>query len=134
MVRQAMWRRVELAEQDDVNGLALLEVAAADIPEDGRSAVMTYATWDEALGAYWDEHGSIGKDADARGPELLQVEPARDVVPGLDDDTEHRIWRVRQVLADPADDRDWVVEAVVDLDASDAAGELVLTTTALRRL
>ena len=85
-------------------------------------------------GAYWDEHGSIGTYADARGPSLLQVEPARDVVPGLDDETEHRIWRVRQVIADPADDRDWVVEAVVDLDASDRMGELVIGATALRRL
>ena len=134
MVRQAMWRRVELAEQDDVNGLALLEAAAAEVPEDGRSAVMTYGAWDEALGAYWDEHGSIRTDADARGPSLLQVAPARDHVPGLDDDEEHRIWRVRQVLADPADDRDWVLEAVVDLDASDRMGELVIGATALRRL
>ena len=35
-----------------------------------------------------------------------------------------RIRRVRQTLADPAGHRDWVVEAVVDLDATDAAGEL----------
>ena len=35
-------------------------------PEDGRSAVMTYAAWDEALGTYCDEHGSIGKDADVQ--------------------------------------------------------------------
>ncbi|KGN39082.1 DEAD/DEAH box helicase [Knoellia subterranea KCTC 19937] len=134
MVRRAMWRRVELASLDDIERLAQLDRDAVAVPEDGRSVVMDLDAWDVALGAYWDEHGSIGTDADARGPSLLQVEPARDVVPGLDDDEPHRIWRVRQVLADPADDRDWVIEAVVDLDASDAAGELVLATTALRRL
>ena len=134
MVRQSMWRRVELADRDNVNALALLEAAAAAVPEDGRSAVMTYAAWDEALAAYWDEHGSIGLDGDARSPQLLQIEPDTAELPGLDDETEHRIWRVRQVLADPADDRDWVIEAIADLDASDAAGELVMTATALRRL
>jgi hypothetical protein len=41
---------------------------------------------------------------------------------------------VRQTLADPAGDHDWGIEAIEDLDASDAEGELVLTTTALRRL
>jgi len=134
MVRQAMWRRVELAERDDIEALARLEADAAAVPEDGRVAVMDLHAWDVALGAYWDEHGTIGTDADARGPQLLQITPGRDLVPGLDDDTEHRIWRVRQVLADPADDHDWGVEAVVDLDASDATGELVITATAVRRL
>ena len=32
--------------------------------------------------------------------------------------------RIRQTLHDPAGDHDWVIEAVVDLDASDDAGEL----------
>jgi hypothetical protein len=41
---------------------------------------------------------------------------------------------VRQTLADPADDHDWVLEATVDLDASDEVGEPVLLSTALRRL
>jgi hypothetical protein len=41
---------------------------------------------------------------------------------------------VTQTLADPADDHDWVIEVTVDLDASDEAGEPVVSTTALRRL
>ncbi len=39
-----------------------------------------------------------------------------------------------QTLHDPDGDHDWVVEAQVDLDASDAAGEAVVLATALRRL
>ena len=35
---------------------------------------------------------------------------------------------------DPEGHHDWVIEAVVDLDASDEAGELVLATTAMHRL
>ena len=45
-----------------------------------------------------------------------------------------RRWLVTQTLSDPAGDHDWVIEATVDLDASDEAGEPVLATTALRRL
>ena len=47
---------------------------------------------------------------------------------------EVRLWRVRQTLADPAGDHDWVIEASVDLDASDGVGEAVVLATALRRL
>jgi hypothetical protein len=52
--------------------------------------------------------------------------------PGSEEGTTARLRQVRQTLADPADHRDWVIEAVVDLDATDAAGELVLAATALR--
>ena len=45
-----------------------------------------------------------------------------------------RVLRVRQTVHDPAGDHDWVVEAVVDLDATDEVGELVMPTTAFRRL
>ena len=50
-------------------------------------------------------------------------------------DTEDgRAWVVTQTVVDPDGHHDWVVEARVDLDASDAVGELVLTTTAVRCL
>ena len=45
-----------------------------------------------------------------------------------------RLWRVRQVLDDPAGHHDWVIDAIADLDASDEAGELVLATTSMHRL
>ena len=45
-----------------------------------------------------------------------------------------RTWRVRQTLDDPAGHHDWVIEAIVDLDASDDVGEAVVLATALRRL
>ncbi|MGZ5399533.1 MAG: DUF3516 domain-containing protein [Nocardioides sp.] len=37
-------------------------------------------------------------------------------------------------MADPADHRDWLMEGIVDCDASDEAGELVLAMTSMRRL
>lgn len=83
---------------------------------------MTRSAWDAAIEDYYAEHDRVLLDADARGPALLAV-----VATG-------RTWRVTQTLHDPAGHHDWVVEAEVDLDASDEAGELVLRTTAMRRL
>ena len=37
-----------------------------------------------------------------------------------------RVWLVRQTFDDPAGDHDWGLTALVDLDASDAAGAAVL--------
>jgi hypothetical protein len=122
MVRNALWRRVELAARDDVDGLAALELATAELAEPPLEPAMAATDWDEALERYYADHDEIRLDADARGPALLSV-----------DETGRR-WAVRQTLHDPAGHHDWVIEAVVDLDASDAAGEAVVLASALRRL
>jgi len=44
------------------------------------------------------------------------------------------VWKVRQVLDDPAGDRDWILRAEVDLAASDAAGRAVLRVLDFDRL
>jgi superfamily II RNA helicase len=122
MVRNALFRRVELAARDDVDALAALERAAAQRVEPALEVRMDRDAWDQALEAYYDEHDRVGTGPDARGPDLIQLEP------------DGRTWLVRQTLDDPAGHRDWVVEATVDLDATDAAGEAVVLATALRRL
>jgi hypothetical protein len=70
------------------------------------------------LDTYEDEHGrdeggrlDIDLGADARGPQYFWFD-------GEDG--------VRQTLRDPSDDRDWVVEGTVDLEASRDAGKAVL--------
>lgn len=98
MVRNAMFRRVELAARRRWDELAELGPG----PD-----------WATALAPYFAEYDSIGTDQNARGPQLFQVEQR----PGF--------WDVRQVLDDPAGDHGWAVRAVVDLEASDAAGEVV---------
>jgi superfamily II RNA helicase len=122
MVRNAMFRRVELAARDDVDGLVRLERSAADRVDPPLDVEMTRSAWDAALEDYYAEHGSISTAADARGPDLLRI------------DVDGRTWQVRQTLDDPAGHRDWVIDARVDLDASDEAGELVLLTTSMHRL
>ena len=83
---------------------------------------MTRSAWDEALEEYYTEHGSVGLDADARSPKMLATYD------------EGRVRHVTQTLADPAGHHDWVIEADLDLGATDEVGELVLLATAMRRL
>jgi superfamily II RNA helicase len=123
MVRNAMFRRVELVARDDIAGLLALDEAdlerhppGDELRPPGREG------WDGALDAYYAEHDSVGTGPDARGPDLLSIE------------VDGRRWRVRQTLADPAAHHDWVVEAVLDLEATDALGEPALHILGLRRL
>ena len=82
---------------------------------------MTAPAWEEALGAYWDEHESMGAGPQARSPELLMIDrqPAG---------ASSRTWTVRQIIDDPEGHHDFAIVATVDLDASDAAGEPVIRT------
>jgi hypothetical protein len=77
--------------------------------------------WDEALGDYFDEHEELGTGPDARGPKLLVI------------DEGPQVWKVRQILDDPADNHDWQLRAEVDLPASDAAGRAILRILAFDR-
>lgn len=122
MIRNAMFRRVELVARDDLDGLMALERAAADRTDPPAEVVMTRSAWDEAIEEYYDEHDRVLLDGDARGPSLLVV------------GDQGRTWPVTQTIHDPEGHHDWVIEAEVDLDASDESGELVLRTTAMRRL
>ncbi|GAA4658765.1 DEAD/DEAH box helicase [Kineococcus glutinatus] len=122
LVRNAMFRRVELAARHKTGELAALD--------EGVPGAWGVPRWTEALDGYFAEHGSIGTGPDARGPQLLQVD-AGDRQGGSGSP---RHWHVRQVLDDPAGDRDWGITAEVDLDASDEAGTAVVRVTGLDRL
>jgi hypothetical protein len=122
MIRNAMWARVDAVARDELGTLVALEEAAAARTEPPGEVVMTRDAWDQALEEYYAEHGSVELDADARSPRMLATWD------------EGRTRHVTQTLADPAGHHDWVIEAQVDLDATDEAGELVLRATAMRRL
>ncbi len=101
MVRNAMFRRVELASRQRWDELAALG--------DGLDA----DDWADLLELYFDEYDEIGTGPSARGPLLFQVT------------VESTLWRVRQVLEDPNDDHGWALLGEVNLAESDAAGEVV---------
>lgn len=106
LVRNAMFRRVELAALDNV----------AELGELDGDAGWTAERWGEAMDAYWDEYDDLGTGPDARGPKLLLIEER----------PEDELWRVRQTFEDPNGDRDWGISAEVDLAASDAEGRAVV--------
>jgi superfamily II RNA helicase len=112
LVRNALFRRVELAALRRYEDLGELDAAA------GWNA----DAWADALEPYFDSHDDIGTGPDARGPAMLIIDKQRD----------H--WSVRQILDDPAGDHDWGISAVVDLDASDEAGAAVLRVTEVGQL
>ena len=112
MVRNALFRRVELFARERWDELAAL---------DGRGG-LSAQRWREIGDEYFDEHDDVGVGADARGPALLIIDRQPDV------------WRVRQILDDPAGDHDWGFEVEVDLEASDEEGAPVLRLTDAGRL
>ena len=127
MVRNAAYHRVALIARDDLDGLVAAERASADRTDPPGEVVMGRTPWDEALEAYYGDHDSVDLGPDARGPELLSTEEARD-------DDGRRVLRVRQTVHDPEGHHDWVVDLVADLDATDEVGELVMLTRAFHRL
>ncbi|HEX6921271.1 MAG TPA: DUF3516 domain-containing protein [Actinomycetes bacterium] len=112
LVRNALFRRVELAALRRYDDLGELDV------ESGWDS----DAWRTAMEAYYAEHDLLGTGADARGPHLLIV----DEQPGR--------WVVRQIFDDPAGDHDWGISADVDLAASDEAGAAVVRVTAVDQL
>ena len=107
LVRNAMFRRVELAARHRWSELGALDAA------DGWNA----DAWSSALAPYFEAHSEIQTGANARGPQLLLIDEA----PG--------VWKVRQTLDDPAGDHEWAITAAVDLAASDEAGTAVVKVT-----
>jgi hypothetical protein len=107
LVRNELWRRVRLAalQRDD-------ELVALD-PDAG---------WSEALDAYFGEHDEIGTGPDARSSARILI------------DEEPDVWRVRQIIDDPAGHHDWGIRAEVDLSASADEGIAVVRVLGLDRL
>jgi superfamily II RNA helicase len=105
MVRNALFRRVELWARRRWYDLGELDGGSGWDAE----------RWGEVVQAYFAEHAEVNTGADARGPALLIVDKS---TPG--------VWRVRQILDDPAGDHDWGFDVEIDLAASDEDGAVAL--------
>jgi superfamily II RNA helicase len=112
LVRNALFRRVELAARGRYDELGALDAEAGWGASD----------WAEALEPYFAEHDEIGIGPDARGPALLLIDAGRER------------WTVRQIFDDPAGDHDWGITAEIDLAASDEAGTAVVRVTDVSQL
>ena len=111
-MRNELFRRVQLAALEHYDELGELD------REHGYSTDV----WAEAMDGYFAEHDEVLTGGDARSSDLLIIEEG-----ALE-------WTVRQIIDDPAGYHDWGISAVVDLTASDEAGEAVVHITDVNRL
>ena len=112
LVRNELFRRVQLAAREDYEQLGELD-AASGFDADA---------WADAMDAYFDAHDTLGTGGDARSSAMLMV------------DEGSTGWTVRQIFEDPAGDHDWGISATVDLAESNAAGVAVVRVTAVGML
>lgn len=104
MVRNYFFRLVQLFALEKEDRLAELLDYLDEVPDFGA-----------VLDDYFDEYDDINSGPAARGPEFFRVS-------GQDT----RLWEVRQIIKDPEGDHGYQFVGRVDLDASDAAGEVRL--------
>lgn len=112
LVRNELFRRVQLAALEDYDALGELDAASGF---DGDR-------WADSLDGYWEEHDQILTGPDARSSALLIL------------DESGPVWTARQIFDDPAGDHDWGISAEIDLAASDEQGFAVVTVTGVDRL
>jgi len=134
LVRNAMFRRVELAAREDYDGLERLDKASG----------WNGDAWADALEDLFETQGddAIGFGATARSTSLLTIlEPGAEPPAGATASDGAALatvpadtWWVRQVLDDTNGDRDWAITALVDLPASDEAGMPVVQVLQVGRL
>jgi superfamily II RNA helicase len=107
MVRNEVFRWVQLVAARDL-------AALAEVPPVHEEEPWTAQALAEAVAPYWEEHGSVRLDPEARGPVHFSLRED-----GLR-------WSVRQTLLDPEGWGEWALTGVVDLAASREAGEAVV--------
>ena len=107
LVRNAMFRRVQLMDLDKPDELGALD-------KDWGYGVHE---WEDTLDDYYDEHEYVNIDAKARSGELFILDESKE-------NSEHA-WKVRQIIDDSDGDHDWAVTGTVDLDATQSSGEVV---------
>nr|WP_306430092.1 DUF3516 domain-containing protein [Corynebacterium phoceense] len=106
MVRNYFFRLVQLFALEKEDRLAELLDYVDEVPNFGA-----------VLDDYFDEYDDIETGPSARGPEFFRVS-----------DQETRAWTVRQIICDPKGEHAFQFVGTVDLDASDAAGEVRLSS------
>ena len=106
MVRNYFFRLVQLFALEKEDRLAELLDYLDEVPDFGA-----------VLDDYFDEYDDIETGPSARGPEFFRVS-----------DQETRAWTVRQIICDPKGEHAFQFAGTVDLDASDAAGEVRLSS------
>ena len=101
MVRNIMFRLVQLFAYEQEDTLTQMTEYLDDAPDFGA-----------AMDAYFEDYADVDVSPAARGPEFFLLKKTG------------RSWEVRQIIKDPEGDNAFSFAGVIDLDASDAAGEV----------
>ncbi|AIT61279.1 DEAD/DEAH box helicase [Corynebacterium doosanense] len=110
MVRNFFFRLVDLFALEKEDQLAAMVSHLEEAPD-----------FPAAMDDYFDEYADLDAGQAARGAEFFRL-------------TENgRRWEVRQILKDPEGDNSYAFVGTVDLDASDAAGEVRLSELRIER-
>ncbi|MCU1481584.1 MAG: hypothetical protein JWQ19_2370 [Subtercola sp.] len=114
LVRNELFRRVQLAALDKVDELGELEAATG--------SGFTREMWADALDAYFDEYDFLGTGAAARAASMIGITegPA--------------VWAVRQTFDDPEGDHAWGIDAEVDLAESAEQGVAIIRVLGVNSL
>ena len=107
LVRNALFARVRLAAARDAETLGELDAPWG----------FGIRAWSQALDAYYEVHEEVLTTPDARNTTYFEVNTAAE-------ESDHT-WQVRQIFLDENDDRDFRIEATVDLDATQDGGDVV---------
>ena len=139
-LRNSIFKFAEAAARDDVDTLV-------DLSNAPNTTGIDENTWDRQLTAYWDEHDWIGVDQEARSAKFFIVNrqpEIADLVRTLQVTDESFLpvtnandlqwWIIEQVIADPAETREWRIQALVDVKASIAQEEPVWHILGLRQI
>lgn len=110
MVRNFFFRLVDLFALEKEDQLAAMVDHLEDAPD-----------FPAAMDDYFDEYDDLDAGQAARGVEYFRLTE------------DGRRWNVRQILKDPAGDNSYAFVGVVDLDASDEAGEVRLSELRIER-
>lgn len=100
LVRNAMFARIELINQDDAQILSTLDSQWG----------MGLRDWQDALDEFYEAHEYVRVDAHARNPQLCEIDTS-------EEQSKH-IWKVRQIIDDAEGDHDFSIMGIVDLDAT----------------
>ena len=109
LVRNALFLRIRMASLHQTERLGELD-ARWEFGE---------RKWRDALDSYFEIHGEILTDADARSSAFFINDEA-------EEKSTHK-WHVRQIFSDPEQDHDFAIAADIDLDATQNEGEVVFS-------
>lgn len=108
LVRNEVFRLVRALARRDFAEAARIVAPAPEVEAQEAARI------EEALRPFFEEHGSLRVDPEARSPKHTTIE------------RRETTWRVRQVLLDSEDDNDWFFDATIDLARSREAARPVL--------